>query len=429
MSRSKICSAHSHTAQRACARSEQLVDGLDSGHPKNTMITHFLYPRRPIIVLSLVFILSTIAASAAPVNQQICQNFGAICPAGQCCNQGWCGTGGSFCGAGCQVAGTARGGCWPKEPCFSYRDEFNTSTRIMENKNWDGKATSTEWVSQFDPSYAKLENGQLVLWMRKDSKLNSFNRVQGYGATVHASRWIEYGTVSARIKAGKGLGVVSAFITRSDIGEVPDEIDFEVVGKNITGAYTNIFALDKLDYTKGIIHSLGTDMHTNWHTLTIDWKPDQTRWLVDGNVIRTMKKADTWDAASNAYHYPTQQSQISFGIWDGGQGAEGTAFWAGSPTDWSKDPNPDYQVFVDWVDIQCFYNGNSSSVFVSPSASTQTTATATASTQSAQSAQSTGTFTPLTAIPIVPVATITIDFSAANHLTIPILLLLAVLVL
>ncbi len=373
-------------------------------------------------MISLMLASMVLSTYAAPISSEgVCEHFGALCPAGQCCNQGWCGSGANFCGAACQSSGTAPGGCFPKEPCFSYRDDFNSSTRLISSKNWNGDAMQTEWVSQFDPDYAKIEEGQLVLWMRKDSKLNSFNRVQGYGSTVYASRWLEYGTVSARVLAGKGLGVVSAFITRSDVGAVPDEIDFEVVGKNITGSYTNYFALDNLDYTKGILHDLKSDMHDNWHTLTIDWKPETIRWLVDDKVIRTLTKSDTWDASANMFHYPTQQSQISFGIWDGGQGPEGTAFWAGAPTDWSKDPNPDYRVLVDWVDIQCFYNGNSSQVFSSPTVQTTSQTKQVTQTKQAPSTTRVPTFTPLTPI---PVQTITIDFSGASTTT-PMLLMLA----
>lgn len=56
--------------------------------------------------------------------------------------------------------------------------------------------------------------------------------------------------------------------------------------------------------------------------------------------------------------YPSEPSRISFSLWDGGQGAEGTADWAGTPTDWS-DPNKMYTMTVDWVNITCFQQDTS----------------------------------------------------------------------
>jgi len=38
-------------------------------------------------------------------------------------------------------------------------------------------------------------------------------------------------------------------------------------------------------------------------------------------------------------------------------GAPGTAQWAGTPTDWS-DQNRAYTMYIQWVNVTCYYNGN-----------------------------------------------------------------------
>ncbi|KAJ2373505.1 putative glycosidase CRH2, partial [Coemansia sp. RSA 2607] len=90
----------------------------------------------------------------------------------------------------------------------------------------------------------------------------------------------------------------------------------------------------------------------DYHDYTIDWSADAINWLVDGTVIRTVRKQDTFDAASNSYKFPTSESRVAFSIWDGGNsGAQGTQEWAGYPTPWGNGVQ--YQMFVDTVDIQC----------------------------------------------------------------------------
>jgi beta-glucanase (GH16 family) len=48
---------------------------------------------------------------------------------------------------------------------------------------------------------------------------------------------MQYGTVTARMKTGKWAGVVTAFITMSD---VKDEIDWESVDPSISVLYVNL---------------------------------------------------------------------------------------------------------------------------------------------------------------------------------------------
>lgn len=170
---------------------------------------------------------------------------------------------------------------------------------------------------------------------------------------------MEYGTVTARIKTGStASGIVSSFITKNTVG---DEIDYEWVGLNPSEAQSNYYWNGTLDYTHGAHHPIGADSTADYHIYTIEWLPDHISWIVDGNVVRTVNKQDTLDAATGLFKYPSRPSRVQLSIWDGGMGADGTASWAGK-TDWS-DQSKTYTMTVDWVNITCLYNGNASTTW------------------------------------------------------------------
>ncbi|KAJ1958603.1 putative glycosidase CRH2, partial [Dipsacomyces acuminosporus] len=174
-----------------------------------------------------------------------------------------------------------------------------------------------------------------------------------------------YGKVTARIKtASIAKGVVSSFIIRND--QTGDEIDFEFVGLSPNQVQTNYYFNNVLDYTKMVPYELGASTAADFHDYTIDWSKDAIVWSVDGKVIRTVKKADTFDAKKNVYAFPTSEARVALSIWDGGNAAgEGTRQWAGFPTPF--DGNKVYEMYVDSVKIEC--NGDSTAPQSSATAS------------------------------------------------------------
>ncbi|KAJ2117651.1 putative glycosidase CRH2 [Coemansia sp. RSA 922] len=99
-------------------------------------------------------------------------------------------------------------------------------------------------------------------------------------------------------------------------------------------------------------YNVGGNTAAEYHDYTIDWSPEALVWLVDGKVIRTVNRKDTFNPATNTYAYPTSKSRIAFSIWDGGNsGAQGTQEWSGYPTPWGA--NTMYQMLVDSVQISC----------------------------------------------------------------------------
>ncbi|CAG8591761.1 4662_t:CDS:2, partial [Ambispora leptoticha] len=261
-----------------------------------------------------------------------CSNYGQNCPEdAPCCNNGWCSNDPKFCSTvqfcvpGCEPENSfSPKSCFPEPPCVSLYDDFSKPS-LVNWQNFTGDPTAANWTSDFTPDYTTyMPDGTIQLSMKYDGKdKNAQGNYQGFGSTVSSTRWMEYGTVTARIKTGStAKGVVSSFITKNLVG---DEIDYEWVGLNPNEVQSNYYYNGTLDYTK-------------------------------------VNQKDTWDDQLGQFKFPSRPSRIQFSMWDGGMGPPGTANWAGSPTDWS-DQSKVYSMYVDWVNITCFYNGNSSTTW------------------------------------------------------------------
>ncbi|KAG9289944.1 hypothetical protein G9A89_010250 [Geosiphon pyriformis] len=319
--------------------------------------------------LQKILLLTTTLSQVSFLVNAICQNFGKNCPEdAPCCNNGWCSNDPKFCSTGCEPGNSfSPKSCYPQPLCINQYDDFSKPS-LVPWQSFTGDPNQATWTSDFTPDYAAYTNdGQLALNMKYDGvNKNEKGNYQGFGSTVSSTRWLEYGTVTARIKTGSSTkGVVSSFIVSTLIktkNMIGDEIDYEWVGLDPTEAQGNYYYNGTLDYTKGSHHKVGADTSAGFHTYTIEWMPEHIRWIIDGNIVRTSLKSDTWDETLQAYKFPSRLSRVQFSMWDGGMGAPGTADWAGSPTDWS-DKNRAYTMYVDWVNITCYYTGNTSTTW------------------------------------------------------------------
>ncbi|CAG8595433.1 3335_t:CDS:2 [Paraglomus occultum] len=268
----------------------------------------------------------------------ICKGYGANCPQeAPCCNMGWCSNDPKFCAFGCEPDNSFNDkSCYPDPPCVSLYDDFSNKS-LVSWFQWNGDPNSYHWTSDFKPDYASYDNnGDLQLGLQYDgTDKNDQGRYQGFGSTVSSTRAMEFGTVTARIKTGStASGIVTSFITKNTVG---DEIDYEWVGLNPNEVQSNYYWNGSLDYTKGQHHPLGADSTADFHIYTIEWLPDHISWIVDGNLVRTVNKADTLDPATGLYKFPARPSRVQFSMWDGGMGAD--------------------------VNITCYYNGNASTTW------------------------------------------------------------------
>ncbi|KAF9425750.1 hypothetical protein BGZ94_007252 [Podila epigama] len=210
------------------------------------------------------------------------------------------------------------------------------------------------WSSEFLPNNARVENGHLVLTLKKNDAVNKFGNRPGFGATVSSTRWMLYGTVTARVKtASSSAGVVSSFIFRNAM--TGDEVDYEWVGKQPNEVQSNYYwntpaTMDPkdIDYSNSIRTDLGVNLSQEFQNYTIEWLPDRLTWLINGKVIRTILRSQV-----TKDQYPSSPSQIQFSVWDGGLGEPATVDWAGGPTRY-EDAQPSYEMLVDFVDVKCF---------------------------------------------------------------------------
>lgn len=144
------------------------------------------------------------------------------------------------------------------------------------------------------------------------------------------------------------------------------------------------FPTDGLDDNGGKSKVKGEDTYNDWHTYEIDWKPDTTEWIIDGKVVRTLKKADTFNATSNQFQYPQSPSRLQMSLWPAGQpsNAEGTIEWAGGVIDWEsediQEKGYDYAI-VGEVSVECYdppaganINGDKSYIFTDIAATNDT---------------------------------------------------------
>ncbi|KAJ1976374.1 putative glycosidase CRH2 [Dimargaris xerosporica] len=309
------------------------------------------------------------AGSVAPLVAAVCKEYGDICPQElPCCNYlGYCSNDVQSCRVNipdlpdCQSEFSySKDSCQPYLPCVDLKDDF-TRNSLVSSLNFTGNPNRALWTSDFEPNRAAIRDNKLYLYIQKDDQ--KYNSERGFGARVTSVRLIDYGTVRFTMNVGRmGRGIVYSAIIKNKAG---DEIDFEFLGATPNVIQTNYYWDGYFDPNKPgnmTTYELPQGTIQDTHVYEIQWEPTVIRWLVDGVLIRTLNKADTYDPAKQTYIYPYRPSNVQLSIWDGGNDpAEGTRNWAGSPTEW-QSPDTTYDMYVDQIDISCFYKGNATKV-------------------------------------------------------------------
>lgn len=96
----------------------------------------------------------------------------------------------------------------------------------------------------------------------------------------------------------------------------------------------------------------------NYHDYELDWSPEQLTWSIDGKVLRTLKKSDTWNETANRYSYPQSPSRVQLSLWPAGLSTnpQGTINWAGGEINWNSQymTNGYYYAQFDSIKIDCY---------------------------------------------------------------------------
>jgi hypothetical protein len=171
---------------------------------------------------------------------------------------------------------------------------------------------------------------------------------------MSSTHYVWYGKISATLTTSQGAGVVTAFIMMSD---VRDEIDFEFVGTDTEHVQSNYYSQGITNYNNGANISVSNTVTTK-HTYTIDWSPDELKWIVDGKTMRTKKRSETWNATANRYDYPQTPSRVMLSLWPAGlpTNGKGTIDWAGGLIDWNSPymQNGYYYAMFEDVNVECY---------------------------------------------------------------------------
>jgi len=176
-----------------------------------------------------------------------------------------------------------------------------------------------------------------------DSSLNFTMAQTGQAPTIQTMGYFFYGTVSVIAKIAAGQGIISAITCLSDD---LDEIDFEFKGgitnavfSNFYGKYNNTGPQGGMTGGGGETLNVTFDPTADFHNYTIVWTKDTLQWMVDGNIMRTLKSSDPVANNGTRSLFPQTPMRLMVGNWAGGDSpSQGTVDWAGGKTDWSKAP-------------------------------------------------------------------------------------------
>ena len=115
--------------------------------------------------------------------------------------------------------------CVPAPVCKDRSMTMDSTDSLANVKDYLGDASKADWAVQGE---TVEHDGGVLLTMAPNT----------VGTVMASTVYMWYGNVKARMKTGRGRGVVTAFILFSD---VKDEIDYEWVGVDLEVAQTNYY--------------------------------------------------------------------------------------------------------------------------------------------------------------------------------------------
>ncbi|KAL2150804.1 hypothetical protein VTH82DRAFT_7367 [Thermothelomyces myriococcoides] len=193
-------------------------------------------------------------------------------------------------------------------------------------------------------NFFKAADGTSLTYDKELGAVFSINK-ETDAPTITSSKYIFFGQVDVTVRAARGTGIVTSFVLQSDD---LDEIDWEWLGADNTQVQTNYFSKGCTEtYDRGG-YSPVADPIGQFHTYTIKWTPEQLDWIIDGNVVRTLRNEGLEGCAG----YPQTPMQIKLGTWVAGRkdAPQGTIDWAGGLTNFEEAPFDGYYQSLHIVD-------------------------------------------------------------------------------
>jgi endo-1,3-1,4-beta-glycanase ExoK len=241
------------------------------------------------------------------------------------------GSGGLASSAGADTAGGANGGAAGASPdgfSLLFRDDFDaldlTRWQLMTH-SWESN------LALFSAAAVTVEAGELrvALTPAPSGTVDSGGVAKSFlGAEVRSVQAVNYGRVRARMRFARGSAVVSSLVTIYTPWPADDwnELDIECLGKDPAHTQFNAMVYTGPPVTPPATTSvtptqepklvdLGFDPSVDFHVYTIEWTPEEARFLVD-EVVR-----HTWSTRIDLMGLP---QNVLMTIW-----ASSSVTWAG----------------------------------------------------------------------------------------------------
>lgn len=216
-------------------------------------------------------------------------------------------------------------------------DSFDGSLWALQTFSWDGN------LAQFSTSNASVADGKVTINLTPEPT----DAAKPYrGVEMRSKKTLTYGKVEARIRFAGGSGVVSSLVTIYTPWPADDwnEIDFEHLGKAATKLQTSCQVYTGPEQQKPVsvsvtpsrfeqLQDLGFDAEADFHVYSAEWTPNEVKFIVDGQVIRT------WNEQAARMKLP---QNILFTIW-----ASNSAAWAGAVNDTTAPTSAE----MDWIKV------------------------------------------------------------------------------
>jgi endo-1,3-1,4-beta-glycanase ExoK len=190
----------------------------------------------------------------------------------------------------------------------------------LDTNRWqvsDGWSNGEHQNCTWSKGETSVEDGKLKLGFRKEK---TKDRDYACGEVQTRQRF-GYGTFEVRMKAAAGSGLNSAFFTY--IGPVHkqphDEIDFEVLGKDVSKVQINRY-VDGKSRGPGDLVDVAGGADKDFHDYAFIWQKDRIAWYVDGKLA---------GEASDLAKLPSHPSKIYLSIW----GSDTLTSWMGAFAD------------------------------------------------------------------------------------------------
>lgn len=139
-----------------------------------------------------------------------------------------------------------------------------------------------------------------------------------WGAEAQRSGEHLYGDYEVIMQAGRGPGVISAFFTYTGpyFKDPHDEIDVEILGKDTTSMFINLFADGK--HLPGRSVPLGFDAADSPNLYRFEWREDSVTWYANGKELLHV--------TSDEAVIPSTPGKLFVSIW---MGAPWQKSWSG----------------------------------------------------------------------------------------------------